>query len=40
MRPRSNPGYYDALIKDLEEVPGRTWWEKIGIRFKGMFRWT
>lgn len=40
MRPRSNPGYYDALIKDLEEIPGRTWWGKMGIKVKGMFRWT
>lgn len=40
MRPRGSPGYYEALIRDLEELPTRTWWDRVRIRAVGMFRWT
>lgn len=40
MRPRSNPEYYEVLMRDLEEVPTRTWWGRMKIRVGGMFRWT
>lgn len=38
MTPRSNPGYYKALLKDLEEIPDRTWLQKLGIRLRGLIR--
>lgn len=38
MTPRSNPGYYDALLKDLEQVPSRTLLDKVAIRLKGLIR--
>lgn len=39
MKPRSNPGYYEALIRDLDEVPTRTFLERVKMRVGGMFRW-
>lgn len=40
MTPRSNPGYYEALVRDLEEVPSRTWAQRIALKLKGMIRWS
>lgn len=39
MTPRSNPTYYGDLMRDLEEVPTRTWAQRAGLKMKGMFRW-
>ncbi|KUI63005.1 hypothetical protein VP1G_10126 [Cytospora mali] len=39
LAPRSNPTYYGDLMRDLEQVPTRTWAQKVGLRMKGMFRW-
>lgn len=40
MKPRSNPEYYEALMRDLEEVPTRTWTQRMGLKLKGMIRWS
>lgn len=40
MKPRSNPEYYEALMRDLEEVPTRTWAQRMGLKLKGMIRWS
>ncbi|KAJ4404112.1 hypothetical protein N0V82_010547 [Gnomoniopsis sp. IMI 355080] len=40
MTPRSNPGYYEALVRDLEEVPSRTWTQRMALKLKGMIRWS
>ncbi|CAN8104674.1 unnamed protein product [Discula destructiva] len=38
MTPRSNPEYYKILMQDLEEVPSRTWLQRMGIKLKGFVR--
>lgn len=38
LTPRSNPTYYEDLMRDLEEVPTRTWAQRMGLKMKGMFR--
>ncbi|KAK1766605.1 hypothetical protein QBC33DRAFT_493656 [Phialemonium atrogriseum] len=38
MEPRSNPAYYNALMTELEEVPTRTWYQRIANRLGGMIR--
>lgn len=40
LTPRSNPGYYQALMRDLEDVPNRTWAQRLGQRLKGMVRFS
>lgn len=40
MAPRSNPGYYQALMRDLDELPDRTWAQRLALRLKGMVRWS
>lgn len=40
MAPRSNPEYYRALVRDLDELPSRTWAQRLRIRLGGMFRWS
>lgn len=39
LRPRSNPTYYDDLMRDLDAAPTRSWGQRVGLRLKGMFRW-
>lgn len=38
MTPLSNPGYYKALAKDLEEIPSRTLIDRLVIRLQGFIR--
>lgn len=38
LTPRSNPGYYEALVRDLDEVPSRTWLQQVGIKLRGLIR--
>lgn len=40
MTPRGCPGYYEALVRDLDQVPTRSWAGKLAIRLKGMIRWS
>ncbi|KAK2609430.1 hypothetical protein N8I77_002927 [Diaporthe amygdali] len=39
MIPRSNPTYYQDLMRDLEVAPTRSWVQRFGLKMKGMFRW-
>lgn len=39
LSPRSNPTYYEDLMRDLDAAPTRSWAERVGLRLKGMFRW-
>ncbi|KAH0610023.1 uncharacterized protein H6S33_012569 [Morchella sextelata] len=38
LKPRGNPEYYDNLIKELEQAPGRSWWETKLNAWKGYVR--
>ncbi|KAM7202994.1 hypothetical protein V8F20_004241 [Naviculisporaceae sp. PSN 640] len=38
MKPKSNPTYYEDLVKELEEAPNRTWFGRIANRLKGLVR--
>ncbi|KKY34777.1 hypothetical protein UCDDA912_g05233 [Diaporthe ampelina] len=39
LSPRSNPSYYEDLMRDLDAAPTRSWAQRVGLRLKGMFRW-
>lgn len=39
LKPRSNPTYYDDLMRDLDAAPTRSWVQRAGLKLKGMFRW-
>lgn len=39
LSPRSNPTYYDDLMRDLDAAPTRSWGQRVGLKLKGMFRW-
>ncbi|KAG8158234.1 hypothetical protein KVR01_011995 [Diaporthe batatas] len=39
LRPRSNPTYYDDLVRDLDAAPTRSWAQRVGLKLRGMFRW-
>jgi cytochrome b pre-mRNA-processing protein 6 len=36
--PKSNPTYYQDLVKELEEAPNRSWLGRIAKRLSGMIR--
>ncbi|KAI4729973.1 hypothetical protein E4T49_02185 [Aureobasidium sp. EXF-10728] len=38
MHPASAPAHYTTLVKELNEVPDRTFFQRIASRFKGMIR--
>ncbi|KAJ4288343.1 hypothetical protein N0V88_007381 [Collariella sp. IMI 366227] len=38
--PKSNPTYYKDLIKELEEVPNRTWLQRLKKRLGGIIRFS
>ncbi|KAH6614483.1 hypothetical protein B0J18DRAFT_460218 [Chaetomium sp. MPI-SDFR-AT-0129] len=40
MKPKSNPDYYQDLVKELEEAPNRTFLQRMGKKFGGMLRFT
>ncbi len=40
LRPASNPDYYDGLLKELKEAPGRSWFGSVVKRWKGALRFT
>ncbi|KAI5237833.1 hypothetical protein E4T43_07847 [Aureobasidium subglaciale] len=40
MRPLSAPDHYTNLVKELDEVPDRTFFQRIANRFKSMIRLT
>ncbi|POS80973.1 hypothetical protein DHEL01_v200646 [Diaporthe helianthi] len=39
LKPRSNPTYYEDLMRDLDAAPTRSWGQRVGLKLKGMFRW-
>ncbi|KAJ2969179.1 hypothetical protein NUW58_g10048 [Xylaria curta] len=36
LQPKSNPTYFTDLLKDLEEAPNRTFFERLMLRLKGV----
>ncbi|PGG96838.1 hypothetical protein AJ80_09772 [Polytolypa hystricis UAMH7299] len=36
--PKSNPSYYDGLITEFKEAPGRSWWGGVKKRVSGFLR--
>lgn len=40
MRPASQPDYYEALVRELEEAPSRSWWGATVKRWKGFLRFS
>ncbi|EGS19496.1 uncharacterized protein CTHT_0049640 [Thermochaetoides thermophila DSM 1495] len=38
LEPKSNPTYYKDVLKEIEEAPHRTWWQRIAKRITGMIR--
>lgn len=36
--PASDPEHYDAVAREFEEAPTRTWWERVQKRLSGMIR--
>lgn len=38
LQPRSQPTYFDDLVREIEEAPKRTWLERLGKRLSGMIR--
>lgn len=39
-RPKSNPEYYENLIKELEEAPTRSWFSRMAKKWGGMIRFS
>ncbi|KAI5919424.1 hypothetical protein F4810DRAFT_714503 [Camillea tinctor] len=38
LRPKSNPTYFTDLVKELEEAPSRSWFDRLMLRLKGVVR--
>ncbi|KAG5920615.1 hypothetical protein E4U42_006144 [Claviceps africana] len=38
LKPKSQPTYFNDLIREIEEAPRRTWLERLGKRLSGMIR--
>ncbi|KAG9562846.1 hypothetical protein KCU77_g5264, partial [Aureobasidium melanogenum] len=38
MHPASAPDHYTTLVKELDEVPDRTFFQRVASRFRGMIR--
>jgi cytochrome b pre-mRNA-processing protein 6 len=38
MHPASAPDHYSKLVKELDELPDRSFLQRIASRFKGMIR--
>ncbi|GAP93452.1 hypothetical protein SAMD00023353_12400090 [Rosellinia necatrix] len=38
LQPKSNPAYFTNLLKELEEAPTRSWFERLRLRMKGLVR--
>ncbi|KAG5946481.1 hypothetical protein E4U53_006581 [Claviceps sorghi] len=38
LEPKSQPTYFNDLIREIEEAPRRTWLERLGKRLSGMIR--
>ncbi|KAK6445984.1 hypothetical protein FP744_10002233 [Trichoderma asperellum] len=38
LEPKSQPTYFEDLVREIEEAPKRTWLERLGKRLSGMIR--
>ncbi|KAK1254786.1 hypothetical protein MKX08_008781 [Trichoderma sp. CBMAI-0020] len=38
LEPKSQPRYFEDLVREIEEAPKRTWLERLGKRLSGMIR--
>ncbi|KYK62159.1 hypothetical protein DCS_03306 [Drechmeria coniospora] len=38
LEPRSQPRYFDDLVREIDEAPNRSWFERLGKRLSGMIR--
>ncbi|KAI0466785.1 hypothetical protein F4859DRAFT_291341 [Xylaria cf. heliscus] len=38
LQPKSNPTYFTDLLRELEEAPSRSWFERFLLRVKGVVR--
>ncbi|KAI1747610.1 hypothetical protein F4782DRAFT_520608 [Xylaria castorea] len=38
LQPKSNPTYFTNLLKELEEAPNRSWFDRFLLRIKGVVR--
>ncbi|KAI5460359.1 hypothetical protein BGZ63DRAFT_246385 [Mariannaea sp. PMI_226] len=38
LEPKSQPSYFEDLIREIEEAPNRSWLERVGKRLSGMIR--
>ncbi|KAH6886381.1 hypothetical protein B0T10DRAFT_550135 [Thelonectria olida] len=38
VEPKSQPTYFEDLIREIEEAPNRSWLERVGKRLSGMIR--
>lgn len=39
MEPEGNPGYYQKLAKELDEIPDRSWLGNFVKRMQNLVRW-
>ncbi|PHH90053.1 hypothetical protein CDD83_4625 [Cordyceps sp. RAO-2017] len=38
LEPKSQPTYFADLVKEIDEAPKRTWFQRLGKRLSGMIR--
>lgn len=38
LEPKSQPTYFDDLVREIEEAPNRSWLGRLGKRLSGMVR--
>ncbi|KAH8175157.1 hypothetical protein LIA77_03575 [Sarocladium implicatum] len=38
LKPKSQPTYFEDLVREIEEAPKRSWFERLGKRLSGMIR--
>ncbi|KAI1430734.1 hypothetical protein GGR50DRAFT_690264 [Xylaria sp. CBS 124048] len=38
LRPKSNPTYFNDLLRELEEAPNRSFFDRLKLRLKGVVR--
>ena len=38
LEPKSQPTYFADLVREIEEAPKRTWFERLGKKLSGMVR--
>lgn len=38
LQPKSQPTYFDDLVREIEEAPNRSWFGRLSKRLSGMIR--